>query len=181
MIDNLLLESHEINRIALFTDSLYRKYAFLKSSSSVQGSKNLPKFALQYKIFYPQFDEHNLTIGLLFLEKFLTNFNKPMYKIIRTTNRLASNVPTQLSFEASEKGKYFFLLNYRYATSRILRRRKLSIARKMGVSYLDYFFVDINTLYPTKEIDTYGFRPTLQIRLFSPVKLGKTFLTMFRL
>lgn len=72
-----------------------------------------------------------------------------------------------------------FLLNHRYATALILRRRKLQIQRKKTEKYLDFFVSDLNTLYPTRDIDTYGFRSTLQIRIINQLFLGKAGLSMF--
>lgn len=96
MIDSLLLTSEESKRIALFQKLTLTKYFYLRSKKTVY----LPNiFDIQYKIFFKEFNELNTTIGLLFFEKFITHSKKPQFKVVKTTNRLSTNVPSQWFYE----------------------------------------------------------------------------------
>lgn len=182
MIDSLLLSFVEQNRIALFNNCFISRYSFFRKEYNENYLYDVG-LSLQYKFIFPKFDaeKEEYAIGLLFLEKFVSQYDKPLYKITKSTNRIITDVPAQWSIQFNKKKNNFFLLNYRYATARILHRRKLLVSKKTGLFFIDYFLTDINSLFPTKELDTYGFKPSLQIRLFNQFKPDKNFLSIFRL
>jgi hypothetical protein len=96
MIDSLLLLPQEAKRVSLFQKALFTRYLHLRASKGFYDAKI---FTLQYKIFFPEFDEFNSTLGLLFFEKFITQSKKPQLKVVKTTNRLSTNVPSQWFYE----------------------------------------------------------------------------------
>ena len=183
MIDSLLLGVIEQKRIPLFVDPFIIKYEILRKMHMPDALQYSSKFSLKYKFIFPKFDieKDEYAIGLLFLEKFVSNYNKPLSKITKSTNRVITDVPAQWGISIPHKKNNYFLLNYRYATARILHRRKLIIQRKAAPFFVDYFLSDINSLFPTKDLDTYGFKPSLQIRLFNQFKPDRNFLSIFRI
>lgn len=96
MIDSLLLSQQEVKRFSLFQKSTLTKYLHLRASSC---SFNKEIFRMQFKIFFKEFDELNSTLGLLFFEKFVTHSKKPQFKLVKTTNRLSTNVPSQWFYQ----------------------------------------------------------------------------------
>lgn len=183
MIDSLIVGFIEQKRIPLYLDSFITKYTLFRKACNENDLFFSAGFSLQYKFVFPKFDSEKdeYTIGLLFIEKFVSQNNKPLYKITKSSNRIITDVPAQWEITFFKKKNHFFLLNYRYAVARILNRRRLIISRKVSSQFVDYFLLDINSLFPTKDIDTYGFKPKLQIRLFDQFNPDKYYLSIFRL
>jgi hypothetical protein len=73
MIDSLLLLPQEAKRVSLFQKALFTRYLHLRASKGFYDAKI---FTLQYKIFFPEFDEFNSTLGLLFFLKNLLRSQK---------------------------------------------------------------------------------------------------------